>query len=194
MGVSLSIRSQPLMPSLKMVTVCHWPTTIRLSLTIWAAPVPQLNLSDTKCCNKHKLYASFNYLNQISHLYLSIYFFIDFFRLISQNNNSLCACSNASLKIYCAYTERNIQDTMKSNGTVLWMSVKKKKKIHFWVMNVSKLNEIHRPSWFCLHPPYTGLYKQFVSFPLWCFKIIVLWHSWNFFFWKTHIFYNQSFL
>jgi len=44
MGVSLSIRSQPLMPSLKTVTMCHWPTTTRLSLAIWAAPVPQLNL------------------------------------------------------------------------------------------------------------------------------------------------------
>lgn len=48
MGVSLSIRSQPLIPSLKMVTVCHCPTTIRLSLTIWAAPVPQLNLKDRR--------------------------------------------------------------------------------------------------------------------------------------------------
>lgn len=45
-GVSLSMRNQPLIPSLKTVTMCHWPTTMRLSLTIWAAPVPQLNLEE----------------------------------------------------------------------------------------------------------------------------------------------------
>lgn len=43
-GVSLSIRSQPLIPSRNTVTVCHWPITTRLSLMICAAPVPQLNL------------------------------------------------------------------------------------------------------------------------------------------------------
>ena len=45
-GVLLSRRSQPLIPSLKTVTVCHWPRTTLLSLRIWAAPVPQLNLQE----------------------------------------------------------------------------------------------------------------------------------------------------
>lgn len=44
-GASLSILSQPFIPSLNSVTLCQFPSLILFSLVMTATPVPQLNLA-----------------------------------------------------------------------------------------------------------------------------------------------------